>query len=401
MTPAGLALLGAFWCVRAGRALSPVAEDGGPADWGRWAGGAGPRGPRSGRWGLVGAGLCAGLAVATRYEALLFVLPIGVWCGALGLRPATRAARRGPLRRRPGGRGRPPGPGHERPAHRQPPPPPLDAGYGSEGTLASLLGKPWYGWFGILLSPGCGLIPHTPLMALGVLGVAWMWEDDPAPATVCGVVTLGAIAYYGSLSTTWCAFATWGAVLRRRRALDGPAPGVPLAASPTPGATPLSPFFGGGLLLWSAGTNLLAVLVDFNRGWQDHWSQGVTYLETSWVPFFSGITAHVRLLRLWLLDGQGGLDLYLLYALGPFGPFVVAALLGLWRGGPGQRLAGRRSQPRGAPAAPVADQQAGRRSARPRSTARWGGRRRPHVRSGIDVDPAEQTRPPPITGTPR
>ena len=53
---------------------------------------------------------------------------------------------------------------------------------------------------------------------------------------------------------------------------------------------------------------------------------GVTYLETSWVPFFSGITAHVRLLRMWLLDGQGGLDLYLLYAPGAAGPWLLAAL---------------------------------------------------------------------------
>jgi len=71
------------------------------------------------------------------------------------------------------------------------------------------------------------------------------------------------------------------------------------------------------------------VLIDFNRGWQDHWSLGVTYLETSWIPFFSGLTAHVRLLRAWLLDGQGGLDLYLLYAPGAAGPWLVTGLLAL------------------------------------------------------------------------
>jgi hypothetical protein len=210
---------------------------------------------------------------------------------------------------------------------------PLDAGYGSEGTLGSLLAKPWYGWLGILFSPGCGLLPHTPLMALGLLGLAWLWEDDPGPALVAGAIGLGAILYYGSLSTTWCAFATWGP---RYFVAVAPFMALPLAAlwRRLPGLegrggrlNPYALLLGGGLLLWSAGTNLLAVLVDFNRGWQDHWSLGVTYLETSWVPFFSGITAHVRLLRQWLLDGQGGLDLYLLYAPGPLGPWILGGLL--------------------------------------------------------------------------
>ncbi len=346
MTPAGLALLGAFWCVL--RARAAPRGDGGPAlgPVGRRGGAEG----RSGRW-LVGAGLCAGLAVAARYEALLFVLPITVWCGALGRRPppALRAvalfaaglgAVAAPLVL---------GMNVLRTGN------PLDAGYGNEGTLASLLGKPWYGWFGILLSPGCGLIPHTPLMALGVLGVAWMWEDDPAPATVCGVVSLGAIAYYGGLTTTWCAFATWGP---RYFVAVAPFMALPLAALwqrlPRPGRNPFVAILGGGLLLWSAGTNLLAVLVDFNRGWQDHWSQGVTYLETSWVPFFSGITAHFRLFRLWLLDGQGGLDLYLLYAPGPFGPFLVGALLVFGAGA----LASAWLAAAVAPAAPVASRPA-------------------------------------------
>ena len=29
------------------------------------------------------------------------------------------------------------------------------------------------------------------------------------------------------------------------------------------------------------------------------------------LPYFTGITTHLRLLRHWLLDGSGGLDLYL------------------------------------------------------------------------------------------
>jgi hypothetical protein len=325
MTPAGLGLLGAFWCALRARAAGSKADV----------------------W-TAGAGLCAGLAGATRYEALLFALPIALWAALSGGHSPMQIARRlvlfgagaavavlplvlGMNLLRTGS--------------------PLDAGYGSEGTLGSLLAKPWYGWLGILFSPGCGLLPHTPLMALGLLGLAWLWEDDPGPSLVAGSIALGAILYYGSLSTTWCAFATWGP---RYFVAVAPFMALPLAAlwRRLPGLEErggrLNPYvllLGGGLLLWSAGTNLLAVLVDFNRGWQDHWSLGVTYLETSWVPFFSGITAHVRLLRQWLLDGQGGLDLYLLYAPGPLGPWVVGGLLVLggaalsapWLAAPGRR----------------------------------------------------------------
>ena len=69
---------------------------------------------------------------------------------------------------------------------------------------------------------------------------------------------------------------------------------------------------GGAIFLWSAGTNLLAVLIDFNRGWQDHWAYGVTKIEVMWLPFFTTQTSHLRLLtREWLMDGIVGPDLYL------------------------------------------------------------------------------------------
>ena len=60
--------------------------------------------------------------------------------------------------------------------------------------------------------------------------------------------------------------------------------------------------------------NALAIVVDFSRGWQDHWSLGATYLATTWVPYFSGITAHVRLARLWLHGGDASLDIHWLRA---------------------------------------------------------------------------------------
>ncbi|MGH2369312.1 MAG: hypothetical protein ACRDI2_14050, partial [Chloroflexota bacterium] len=357
MTPAGLFLLASFWCVlrtvrgMAGEAPHPDVAPAStgvvpsqvanttrepaeavanvpPSRAGRAGEGAPRRGPGPGRGlGLLSAGAFAGLAIATRYEALLFAAPIAAWCGWPGREGllAGRSLRR--LARFTAGLAAVAVPlvlglnllrtGS-----------PFDAGYGGEGTLASLAAKPWYGWFGILLSPGCGLVPHTPLMALGIVALAWFWEDARGPALVSGAVVLLAIAYYGSLTTTWCAFATWGP---RYFVAVAPFMALPLAALwqrlAGAGRNPFVWLFGGGLLLWSAGTNLLAVLIDFNRGWQDHWAQGVTYLETSWVPFFSGITSHFRLFREWLLDGRGGLDLYLLYAAGPLGPVLVWCLI--------------------------------------------------------------------------
>ncbi|NBQ63417.1 MAG: hypothetical protein EBU40_14195, partial [Proteobacteria bacterium] len=59
---------------------------------------------------------------------------------------------------------------------------PLDFGYGGEGFLSSLLAKPWYGWFGLLFSPGCGVAVHAPMMFVGLAGLVWLWEDAPDTA---------------------------------------------------------------------------------------------------------------------------------------------------------------------------------------------------------------------------
>lgn len=306
MTPAGAFLAGSLWClVRAARSASRRRVMG---------------------W-LLGAGAAAGAAVATRYETALFAVPLVALCAWQHHRRWEHAARAlatyaagallvaGPLvlalnMIRTGN--------------------PLATGYGAEGGPATLAAKPWYGWFGILLSPGCGLVPHTPLMALGLLALIWLWEDAPAVAAAAGAISLLAIGYYGSLST-WCGYTTWGP---RYLLTVAPFMALPLAAlwqrACTPRAGHRNPFLwliGGGLAAWSAGTNALAVLIDFNRGWQDHWASHLTYLEVTWLPFFTGITTHLRLLREWLMDGTGGLDLYLLYAPGPLGPPLVALLL--------------------------------------------------------------------------
>jgi hypothetical protein len=295
---AGL-LLASFWCV-----VRSEAVHGGPSER---------------KWG-VAAGLLAGLAVATRYEALLFVLPIGAFV-VRSSRPAALTFAGGflltsvPFVL---------GVNLWRSADI------FDFGYRGEGTLSSLAEKPWYGLFGILLSPGCGLVTHTPLMALGLVALAWFWDDAPRPALTAGAIALLAIAYYGSL-TTWCGFTAWGP---RYLVTVGPFMALPLAALiqrlRAAGVNPFAWLMLGGLALWGLGTNLMAVLVDFNRGWQDHWAFGLTYLEVTWLPFFSGITSHLRLLREWLLDGRGGVDLYLAYAFGGAGWVLVVGLL--WAG---------------------------------------------------------------------
>ncbi|HEV2123283.1 MAG TPA: glycosyltransferase family 39 protein [Chloroflexota bacterium] len=294
---AALGLLAALWC--AVRAV--------PAD-----------GRTRLAWALA-SGLCTGLSASTRYEVMLLVVPMAVmlpgrsWRSTVAVVAAFAVGlsitltplvfgvnlwRSGSL---------------------------LDFGYRGEGTLSSLAEKPWYGLFGILMSPGCGLIPHSPLMALGLVALIWFWEDAPRPALAAGGIAWLAIMYYGSLNT-WCGFTAWGP---RYLVTVGPLMALPLAALwhrlHRARSNPFAWLTIGSLALWSVATNLLAVLVDFNRGWQDHWAFGVTYVEVTWLPFFSGITSHLRLLREWLMDGSGGVDLYLAYMLGSSGWILLIA----------------------------------------------------------------------------
>jgi hypothetical protein len=117
------------------------------------------------------------------------------------------------------------------------------------------------------------------------------------------------------------------AIQHRRGAPDAPAlTGAPRTSASLSRRNPFAWIVLGGALLWSAATNSLAVLIDINRGWQDHWASELTYLEVTWLPYFGGITTHLRLLREWLLDGRGGVDLYLAYA-GAGGRMLLVALL--------------------------------------------------------------------------
>ena len=217
----------------------------------------------------------------------------------------------------------------------------LDFGYGGEGFLSSLLEKPWYGWFGLLFSPGCGIAVHAPMMFVGLAGLVWLWEDAPDTAGAVAAMVGLACLYYGSLETTWCAQTTWGP-----RYLVGVAPlaYLPVAAivkrmgwakrsdaqsgASGRGGMSRNPFAWLAIgLPWALNVvaNALAIVVDFSRGWQDHWSLGATYLATTWVPYFSGVTAHVRLSRLWLRGGDASLDIHWLR--GPDGNPAVSGVL--------------------------------------------------------------------------
>lgn len=301
MVPAACALLLAFWALlRAQNTLSHREA-----------------------WWLGAAGASLGLAIATRYEIALLGAPLAAW--ALLTRPVTVSRGRaagafllgialmvGPL---------------VLGANWIKTGSPFSAGYGGEGGLTSLAEKPWYGWFGLLLSPGCGLVSYTPLMALGLVGLIWQWEDAPRPTMVTGAVVLLALGYYGSLNT-WCGSLTWGP---RYLVTVGPFLALPLAALwqrvASGGRNPFVWLIGGPLLAWSAATNALAVLIDFNRGWQDNWANELTHLDVTWLPYFTLITTHTRLLRQWFMDGLGGLDLYLWHQLGPLGPVVTGLLV--------------------------------------------------------------------------
>jgi hypothetical protein len=52
--------------------------------------------------------------------------------------------------------------------------------------------------------------------------------------------------------------------------------------------------------------NGLAVLFDIERAWQDHWTLGADVHRIIWLPYFSHLTAMLRVGRDWLWHDQGG-----------------------------------------------------------------------------------------------
>jgi len=210
----------------------------------------------------------------------------------------------------------------------------VDFGYGGEGFLSSVLDKPWYGWLGLFMSTGCGLFIHAPLVMVAFVSIAFLWDDDKDTAWVVAGFALISCFYYGSVSSTWCAQPAWGP---RYMTSLMPVLFVPIGSlwarlSAIGSPWRRNPFAWLALgVPWAANVvvNLLAVLVDFSRGWQDHWALGVTYQTAAWVPYFSGVTAHVRLLRAWLAGGEASIDVHWLRGAAGTPTLVGAATMGV------------------------------------------------------------------------
>ena len=197
---------------------------------------------------------------------------------------------------------------------------PLDFGYGSQQTLAGWSDKPHIGIYGTLMSPGFGLFVHTPVLALAALALVWLREDAPHLATVIAAIAVGCILLYGSFGD-WRAGVSWGP---RYLVTMTPMLCLPLAAFIKRNARNYMAMGAlAGLGLWGAVVNGLAVLIDFNRGWQNLWAMDASLWSITWTPNFSVIGAQLRLLRLWYGQQQGSFDLYLAAHAG----WLVVALL--------------------------------------------------------------------------
>lgn len=286
--------------------------------------------PGTWRWPLA-AGVAAGLAGAARYELLLLVAPL-VLVVAARCRPAqpTALARwsllpaaafagawaatgtvavllpnlvtRGTL---------------------------LDFGYGGQQTLAAWSNDPHVGIYGILMSPGFGLLVYAPVLALAGLALVWMWEDAPELAAAIAAIAIGLVVLYGSFHT-WQAGLTWGP---RYLVTTVPLLCLPLAAYVQRNAhNAMAMGVLGGLGAYGFLVNGLAVLFDFNRGWHNLWSLGASPWHIVWTPHFSPIGAHVRLLRGWYAHSQGSFDLYVATYAGWLAVCLLAIAVALFVG---------------------------------------------------------------------
>lgn len=276
-----------------------------------------------GRWSWpVVAGVAAGLASATRYELLLLVVPIGALVAAQSWSQTRTSPPRGafvPVVAYTGAWAAVVAVGVLLPnmvtsGH------PLDFGYGSQQTLAGWSDKPHIGIYGTLMSPGFGLFVHAPVLALAALALVWLREDAPHLATVIAAIAVGCILLYGSFGD-WRAGVSWGP---RYLVTMTPMLCLPLAAFIRRNAHNYMAMVAlAGLGLWGAVVNGLAVLIDFNRGWQNLWAMDASLWSITWTPNFSVIGAQLRLLRLWYGQQQGSFDLYLAAHTG----WLVIALL--------------------------------------------------------------------------
>ncbi len=162
---------------------------------------------------------------------------------------------------------------------------PFDNGYGTESFTTPLRA----GLFGLLLSPGKGLLFYAPPAALALLAWPWFWRREPAMALICATIfgtNLVQYALWGGWWGGWC----WGP-----RFLVPTLPFVILSAGPALRQSRVAR-----LAMWllaAAGfmVSALGALIDFNTYLLEtnpRPNQAETYYEIG----FSPILAHARYL---------------------------------------------------------------------------------------------------------
>jgi hypothetical protein len=87
---------------------------------------------------------------------------------------------------------------------------PLRSGYGSTGGVTAILTNPLgEGLYGLVLSPGKGLIWYAPPLLLLPAGLALLWRRDRGVAALCGAITLATLLFYAKL-IFWHGDGAWG-----------------------------------------------------------------------------------------------------------------------------------------------------------------------------------------------
>jgi hypothetical protein len=84
---------------------------------------------------------------------------------------------------------------------------PLRSGYGAAGGVFG--GDMAEGLYGLLVSPGKGIVWYAPPLALLPLGLAWLYRRDRGVALLCGSLALATLLFYGKV-TFWHGDGAWG-----------------------------------------------------------------------------------------------------------------------------------------------------------------------------------------------
>jgi hypothetical protein len=185
---------------------------------------------------------------------------------------------------------------------------PWHTGYGGQQSLEAFSPKPYLGIFGLLFSPGFGLLVYAPPALAGLAALPVLWQDCRRLGAAAFWLSASSVLFYGAFDVWYGGF-TWGP---RYLLAALPWMCLPLAALwQRSRSNLLGRLWLLGLALGGSAVNLLAVVFDWNRGWQDHWNLNATLTQITWQPSWSGVAAHLHLLRDWFFQGQGGVDFYI------------------------------------------------------------------------------------------